>query len=154
VEIGRTNRQDMDKAVCKFGPGGQFVSLWAGGSTNAGGPLGKVLAAITDIVMATFAAEALAQPGPIPTKQEKSVDGSKKPNLGAYAAATAAFKGSGAVSGQAMLFGNNSGAGRAVGHKPQYRIRAYRRSSRKRVVFGTTGQGLLFEDNGKRAKTA
>ncbi len=126
---------DRDKQIeplCKFGPGGDFVSIWPKESIVSSQELPNCLGKLLSSVSKTISTSA------------DSV----------YLAPTTVTKSNRFVSGEPMLFPDDCRISLRTGHKPKPRIRAYRRTAKKRPAFGSSVQGSLFETDFKGAKTA
>ena len=55
---------------------------------------------------------------------------------------------------ETILFPEDTQIHTRTSHKPKHRIRTYRRTAKKSSASRPAGQGLLFDDNFKRIKTA
>ena len=147
--------------ICKFGPGGDFVSAWPGKSwprVQENG-LGRLLAAIGEMMGVIHNAElsvAASVRAEVRSEKEKAEDtvGNIETKEPGYTPSIRIVKGDKRVQSEPMLFADDSGVGGAVRHKPKHRVRAYSRAAKKRVTFGAGGQGTLFEPDFKSAKTA
>jgi len=158
--------------VCRFGPGGDYESVWPGEwmeqatqPKNAIGRLLDVIAGMTDVIRGGRYVEVT---GPIDisdgvtTQENKSYESDERRagiRRGAYAAAGSVAEHNCGVSDQPGLFADDWRAGAAVKHKPNNRIRAHRTTAKKRASVGSAvpfdeGQGTLFELDFKGAKTA
>lgn len=144
--------------VCKFGPGGDFVSVWpaTGGKSAAScsGWLSKLLnklaqAIATEPIGAVRGGERILY-----RKQEfeNALRGSSHEPTDAETATI--IKGDNVFCGGAMLFANDGGTGGRIRYKPKHRIRTYRRAAKKRSSDGLPGQGTLFETDFGSARTA
>jgi len=171
--IGRKMDSRLNKRigpVCKFGPGGDFVSVWPKEPTSflkpAPNRLTKLLNSIAEIINATLGSE-FDSVIEVPTDmapetkrifyQEEKLkyavkDG--KADKPAYPAATTAIKNNLRLSKEPMLFADDCRVGSRTGCKPKHRIRAYRRTAKKRPALSLPGQGSLFEANFRSARTA
>ena len=156
----RLNNSDGGGSPCRFGPGGEFVQNWpseeAKQTTITDNPIGRVLATIAEMIGATIEPNLFGEitdPGNIEvtinkksvTEDSKGAD--KQPHLH-HAPAVGCAKVAWPNGGQATLFADDRRAGRKTGRKSNYRIRAYRGTSRKRANQQIKGQGTLFEING------
>lgn len=130
-----TEKRTRIGPVCKFGPGGDFVSVWPrqlkplfrrsqSRLVRLLGSMGGTIAELFDSEFSTVQIE------------------------------SAGAEGGGGVSSEPMLFADDWRAGRQIRHKPKHRIRAYRRAAKKRAAVEFSGQGTLFEADGKSTKTA
>ncbi|MGB7581408.1 MAG: hypothetical protein WBL85_03045 [Sedimentisphaerales bacterium] len=154
--------------VCRFGPGGDYESVWPGEwmeqatqPKNAIGRLLDVIAGMTDVIRGGD--RCVEVTGPIDIEQENKLYESDERGTGvrrgAYAAAGSVAKHNRGVSDQQGLFADDWRAGAAVKHKPSNRIRTHRTTAKKRTCVGSAvsfdeGQGTLFELDFKGAKTA
>ena len=156
--------------VCRFGPGGDFISVWPGEYNASSQPsssgLGKLLTLLGEMITAVLGSE-LNSPsgvatsvhclaGQIPAEEEKLKHAVRdsRTDEASYSAPTPVIESSGRFQGEPMLFGDDWGTGIGAGRKPKHRIRAYRRTSKKRHAFSLPGQGSLFEADFKSARTA
>ena len=151
-----------DEPVCKFGPGGDFVREWPArkkAPKQKENPLGEVLATIAEILGTTIRPELPAAVDGHwdiginklfkgnPFKEETS-GADNRSNRNDQSASTGSFKSNSNVRAEPLLFADDRRAGRKVKRKPNYRIRTYRSTSKKRVSSQCKGQGTLFEING------
>lgn len=160
-----------NQPLCKFGPGGEFVSIWPGGPERAAHSdtslPGRLLSFVTDIMptlLGAAPAGVLSDPqnGTPPSRglsrrKEKTgyeIRPDDKPHQSLNAPTASTFEDDSHFSGQQLLFADNCGAGLRIGRKPKHNIRAHRTASRKRLAFRIAGQGSLFEPDFKGAKTA
>jgi hypothetical protein len=112
--------------LCKFGPGGDFITAWQPELTKPSGPQEKA----------------------------KDVVANSKTNSTVNSAPDATIEDGRVLSREPMLFPDNSRVSSRIKHKPKYRIRTYRRAAKKRFAFGPSEQGSLFELDFQRARTA
>ena len=156
-----TEFDEFDVPVCRFGPGGDYINDWPGAETQSPNqepnPLGKVLAMIADVMGTTVSGELMIQdPAPLyiegPTEnhllREKQSGAANKPDHTSNAPSTAGSKSDSRPAKESMLFADDSRSCSGAKHKPHHRIRAYRRTPRKRTPRRVEGQGTLFEVNG------
>ncbi len=136
--------------VCKFGPGGDFVSIWPERFAGLYEPLmgepgrhrlARLREALAGVIGLTTEKTAEME------RSGYASDGSRT----AYAGVAAGTEGGGRLRGQAMLFADDS---RAAGHKSKHRVRAYRRAAKKRAALEFGKQGSLFTADSHCAKTA
>jgi hypothetical protein len=152
--------------ICKFGPGGEYVSNWPAvplyNATPQDNPLARVLDTIARMVglspTQSLALQTRRAHDPqiqklIQKRREKNERAAKQ-NSPAYAAPITVVGDDGPFSGKPTLFSDDTGTGFAPQHKPNHRIRASRRPARKRFAGGMLKQGSLFETHLARAKTA
>ena len=149
--------------VCRFGPGGDYESVWPGDwmeqatqPKNAIGRLLDVIAGMTDVLRGGNRCVEVAGPMDIEleNKSYESDERRTSTRRGAYAEAGSVTKHHRGVSEQQGLFADDRRAGGVAGRKPNYRIRAHRAVAKKRACFEPAGQGTLFEPDFKGAKTA
>ena len=154
--------------VCRFGPGGDYESVWPGDwmeqatqPKNAIGRLLDVIAGMTDVLRG--GERCVEVTGPIDIEQENKSYESRSRGVGvwrgAYAEAGSVTKRNRGVSGEPGLFADDWRISSAAKHKPNNRVRAHRATAKKRASLGTAvsfdeGQGTLFELDFKGAKTA
>ena len=128
--------------VCRFGPGGDFVSIWPESSQfqlPSQNRLLKILACLNEIIAGVLGSEfnplsaAAPKAQPIPAAR---FDQSRKSQA------------------QPMLFPDDSRIGLRAAHKPRHRIRAHHRTIKKRPCIDPAEQGLLFAPDIKIARTA
>jgi hypothetical protein len=171
----RTRRQAMAEIetnadpLCKFGPGGDFVSVWQPQAARICGSLNSLAKPLTSIVQ-MFAVLLGSKPGgPLVNMetalacnkstchhQEKVQDGvrSCKTSNSIDAAATATAADGSLFSREPLLFADHCRVGIRVKHKPKHRIRTYRRATKKRAALWLSEQGSLFETDLASARTA
>ena len=144
--------------LCKFGPGGDFVSYWPGGHGGlprpAAGALGSLLSRLAELIRnSNPAAEMPASHNQHPADTEDRKHDDDRPN-GIDAASVATAESDSPFSGEPMLFAHDCRTGKRTAHKPKHRIRAHRRAAKKGASASIPGQGTLFEIDFKGAKTA
>ena len=158
METGRFNNEDMTP-ICKFGPGGEYVSFLPkeyAEIASPNNPLAKALEKIAKIMGTPIKSVSPVSLKPVKIYSMEE-QGESEPNTKSIACIAASVGNSQAdskLSKQQSLFSVDAGACRAGGNKPAYRIRAYRRPARKRTAGKIGRQGTLFDDNLVRAKTA
>jgi hypothetical protein len=160
--------------VCKFGPGGDYVSDWPAvplyTASSAGlNPLGRVLEMIgrmtglssSESGSGGLAAKVRYSADPqikriIQKRREETVRAAEQNGQDGepYAPTIAVVGDDSEVSDEPTLFSDHTGACLRDSNKPYHRIRTSRRSARKRVRWGLPKQGSLFEAHPARAKTA
>ncbi len=158
--------------VCRFGPGGDYETVWPGEwieqatqSKNAIGRLLDVIAGMKDVLRGGSRCVEVNGPMDIDcideqeNKSYESIERGASVRRGSYAAAGSASKLNCGLSKEPGLFADDWRIGTAVKHKPHNRIRAHRAASKKRTIGGSTvsfdpSQGTLFELDFKGAKTA
>ena len=136
---------DADKQfepVCRFGPGGDFVSIWPESSEfqlPSQSRLLKVLACLNEIIGGLLGSEFNQSSAAAPKAQ---------------LIPTARFDQSRKSQAQPMLFPDDSRVGLRAVHKPRLRTRAHRRIVKKRPRINHAEQYLLFAAELKIARTA
>lgn len=165
------NRFENDNTpLCRFGPGGDFTFDWLTQSLNPDQPadnrLDKILASLSEIIAAMLGAGPDARPAEnqkyqqspkhiiFPIGQSKYADKTIKPDKTPHPATASTVKNGSSLPDQQMLFPDDGGDSRRASNKPKYRIRTYRRAAKKKALVGIFGQGSLFDDNLKSARTA
>ncbi len=148
MEIYRDKSKKIEP-LCRFGPGGDFVSVWPKERTVPGRDeqknLSNVLINISDIVnkLLCFKRErisyAIDTNGTTPAPDAET---------------TAVTQSSSEFQGQQMLLSNDWRISVRVGHKPKHHIRTHRRTTKKGVVDIFAGQGSLFATDLQSARTA
>ncbi len=169
MNVKRFNIDDGKQPLCKFGPGGEYVYNWPGENdalaTAGKNPLGRILSALAQIIGATINCELLSEfqsaadaeiknavKGKLP--KEKTESANKKPPKPNYSTTIRGAKANKTFPAQPMLFADNGRTGRRVRNKPANRLRAHRRTSRKKAACKIKGQGTLFEINGTSQSAA
>jgi len=166
MDIESRFSQESFEPICKFGPGGEYVSNWPAGFAGTRqpdlGPLGKVLEKIANLLGRNMNSGLSDAHGDGRTRSlDGAVDNSHMEDskigttTGSFDAK--AVGGSSAhrpVSREAMLFDDCSGVGRGSGRKPHNRVRTHRRAKRKKASFGGSWQGTLFEIDTAGTKVA
>jgi hypothetical protein len=166
-------RYDMDKQrpdlnaeylgpICKFGPGGEYVSNWPMvpqySTACRENPLGSVLEMIARMIGLTSATPPHRYNQPniqkIIQKYREKNERAAKQDSRSYAAPIAVVGDHRSFSVKPTLFGDDTGTRLAAPNKPNHRVRASRRAARKRFSVGMPEQGSLFETHLARAKTA
>jgi hypothetical protein len=158
--------------VCRFGPGGQYLSFWPAGSMefSSGQPwpnnLSKVLGSIARIISATLSPQQLcadviiekncqsAEESSEHKEQTHNAKPNPKPDKSAYTPPNAVIRSNRKFPGEPMLFADDRGTCRRTNNKPKHHIRAYRGTAKKRAGFDIARQSTLFEANLKSQKIA
>ena len=136
---------DADKQfepVCRFGPGGDFVSIWPESSEfqlPSQSRLLKVLACLNEIIGGLLGSE---------FNQSSAATAKTQPTPAVR------FGQSRKSQAQPMLFPDDSRIGLQAAHKPRLQTRAHRRTAKKRPHIDLDKQGLLFAADLKIARTA
>lgn len=165
-----SDKEKQIEPICRFGPGGDFVSVWPTELRESHQPssnrLAKLLGSIAEIIAPLLGSEidsTISTATNIQTTAEKIA--AEKENLEygvkvshadkpAYAAPAPIIKGNRRFSGEPVLFADDWRISIRAGHKPKHSIRAYRRTAKKRSSSDVPGQDSLFETNFKIARTA
>ena len=158
---------ESNEPLCKFGPGGDFVTNWPEGNykrrERIDNPLGRVLGAIADIIGATVKPELISELTHKPdikrlinanTESEDKASAAPKTSQPNHAETISGTKADSTIRGEPMLFADDRGTGRRVRRKPNHRIRAHRRTAKKRSSDKSSGQGTLFDLNAKSQSAA
>jgi len=154
--------------VCRFGPGGDYESVWPGDwmeqatqPKNAIGRLLDVIAGMKDVLRGGNRHIEVTDPMDIETENKSYESDERGAGIrrGTYAATGADVKHNRGVSQQPGLFADDWRISTKVVHKPNNRIRAHRAASKKRITVSSAvsfdpSQGTLFELDYKGAKTA
>jgi len=152
-----------DEPICMFGPGGDYVRAWPGkavGKTDAApaaeNPLRKVLESLADIIGATVniaSIPGIRIEGPQEVgacriineeREENYLATDKQPGTG-NAETTGNTQAHPAVRAAPLLFADDSRVGAGGRRKSNHRIRAHRKTAKKRTAKEIDGQGTLFE---------
>ena len=156
--------------VCRFGPGGDFVSVWPGeffvSGRSSPNRVRKLLTSLSELITLLLGLEPDSTSF-VPTgvrhltdrilaEKEKLKYGVRngKADRRAYTASTAIIESNRQFQSEPMLFTDDWRVGIGVGRKSKHRIRAYRRTAKKKPAFQVQGQGSLFETDFKSARTA
>ncbi len=154
------------RPLCKFGPGGDYVTNWPEGSSDAGeifdNPLTSVLTALGSVINTRMGAKAFNQivTGPEPVKPVFLDNKTEKPESESkishkhHPKTTGNAKGGKKLRKEPMLFGDDCRAGRTPKRKQKHRVRAHRSASPKRANKESPRQGTLFEINRKSGTAA
>ncbi len=154
--------------VCRFGPGGDFVSVWPPEQTLTHRPsmgrLTKFIQSLSHIVPTLLGSTpntvpqelTQTQPPADPVLHRKGLlkYAVKKIDKPAHTASATAINSHKLFSDQSILFPDDGRISIRTGHKPKHRIRAYRRTAKKTPPLDLAGQGSLFESDFKSARTA
>ena len=155
---------ETNTPVCRFGPGGDFFTDWPARVTkDSPQSIGSVLAAIAKMLDTVITTKLLQNStiekinlaiknADLTVNMEDEIDVNKSDESDAQTAPGAQTDRKSPA--EPMLFGNASGAGRPVRHKPVNGVRAHRRPKRKRASFSTVRQGSLFEPYPESSKVA
>ena len=163
------NPNESNQPLCRFGPGGDFVSEWPAGAQildNHAGGLTKVLNSISDIITGLLGSqpdettlisnEIKGCDATTPCRKEESEYAIEHTDIEnrTYTPTITIIKGNRRFPGKQMLFADDWRAGSGNENKPKHHIRTHRRTAKKRPSGSLPGQGSLFETDFKGAKTA
>jgi hypothetical protein len=151
--------QDFQNPLCKFGPGGDYVTAWPDVpvlSAPQEDQLSKVLETLAGIIGVSSPARPSYQQSKYPVIKYRQEWLKREHQLSnpTYPAPAPAFKIDSCKPDPSGLFSNDQGNGVATSDKQNDRFRASRRTARKRSHTGIAQQGSLFETYTARAKTA
>lgn len=146
--------------VCRFGPGGDFSSVWPPQSQpplvrRSVSEVGKkqpvkLLGRLNEIITTLLGSTC----GLATSKENLEYVVESSSGKPAYSSPTAVIKSDSRFSGRPLLFPDDCRIGLGADNKPKHHIRAYRRTAKKRPAVTFAGHGSLFETNFKSAKTA
>ncbi len=151
--------------ACKFGPGGEYLSVWPVSPPPcvdpSAGHLTRVLASVAEIVgvlSGTRRTSSVIAPSdqPVSGCQEKTTDAAERdrhhrrfdPQAASGAPAHRRFP------RQSLLFPDDSRVSGETESESKHRVRAPKRAAKKIVAHNFPGQGSLFEIDVPRTKTA
>ncbi len=156
-------------AVCRFGPGGDYTSVWPGQTETPDlgpSPLLGVLRSLAELAglcigpgvgslqsVAEFP-PAVGHPIQFPKERvihERAIQSSRPPH---DAASTPASRRHRRVKARQLLLPYDHGTGQAPQPQPKYHLRAHSAAPRKRPSFRGAGQSTLFDANQRSARTA
>jgi len=148
--------------VCKFGPGGDFISIWPRKFLSfyerrrtMAAKLRDVLAGVMELLVGSEPSGAAAEHGPATSSAGQHICGFVANDYGPAEPGMAGItRSTGRLQTQTLLFADDFRAAGAGGHKPGRRIRAYRRAAKKKIHLKFSHQATLFEADRKGAKTA
>jgi hypothetical protein len=131
--------------VCKFGPGGDFVSNWPPKPQPANKQPVTLLSQLNEIITVFLG-----------STSKENLDYVVESSTGgpSYSSPTAVIKSNSHFSGWPMLFADDCGNGSGNVNKPKHHVRAHHRTAKKRPAVTFAGRGTLFESDFKSAKTA
>jgi hypothetical protein len=158
-------QSDDNLPLCRFGPGGEFVTNWSGKKVSkvSHRPIGSLLKTIAQMLDAVITEELLQnstiekinlaiQNSDSTINTENKID-FYKPNE-SNAPAAPGPETDKQLQEEPMLFDHAAGTCRPVGHKPNHSFRTRRGAKRKRTAFSQSWQGSLFEHYDQSAKVA
>ena len=158
---------DKPAPLCKFGPGGDFVSSWPGvvpeGTVWRAGPVRRMLGMIGECIGAIISPELFSElSGAVDVEikefevlaKEKLSNAVDEPKGRDNAPSVGGTCDNLKIRGQAMLFADDCGTGKRAKRKPHHRVRTHRRVAKKKTRDEITGPGTLFETYGKSTTAA
>jgi hypothetical protein len=142
--------------VCRFGPGGDFVSVWPPQSQPPKKQPVTLLSPQNEIITTLLGSTSLVRAKCPAVARKENLEYVVESSTGkpAYSAPTAAIKSDSRFSGRPLLFADDCRIGLGADNKPKHHIRAYRRTAKKRPAISFAGHGSLFETDFKSARTA
>lgn len=155
--------------LCKFGPGGDFIAAWQptlSESSSSSNWLTKVLTFMLEPLAlllglkpsgpSAHAGQAVAAHEFTARDEQRVPNGVRNIRVDRTfdAAPTATAAADCLFSGQPSLFPDHRRVGLRIRHKPQHRVRTYRRTAKKRPALWLPEQGSLFEIDLASARTA
>ena len=153
------DRINNDGALCRFGPGGEYLYDWPPSNYQYKLPvqdkLTRVLMTISGMIgdFVKYPPDVVDRSGATET-----VSGDLKYEKAALfatnASSAANIKSHQHVPKQQMLFSDNCGVGKSDINKPKHNIRTHRKIAKKRSALHIAGQSTFFDDNFKSAKSA
>jgi hypothetical protein len=156
---------EANPPLCRFGPGGSYVTNWpAGTSVASKKPIASVLDTISKMLDTVINEELLQnstvekihaaiQNAQLPDFMEDEIEFDKSNDVNATT--VSGLKTGGQFKKlQPMLFDYASGTCEHSGNKQNNSIRAHRRLKRKRPAFSRPWQGTLFEPYIQSVKVA
>lgn len=156
------------KAVCRFGPGGDFVCLWPKGpmqqQESSAGRLSKLLSYLSEIISAVLGSEFEGREAKapniqsstenVPRRRKDSGHALKNSKTNTYPSSVRIIKNGRLFESEPRLFADDWRISGRGGHKPKHHIRAYQRTAKKRSALVLCWQGSLFGTERASAKTA
>ena len=148
--------------LCRFGPGGDFVSDWPMEPLSQEqigiGPIGKTLSKLAEIIGAVIAPELIGQIKEANILQvnnlKENIESAHCTSGDNHAETTSNAKANQTVSAEPILFGDDTGISSPVRRKPNNRVRTRRSVKRKSVAASRPWQGTLFETYGPSTQVA
>ena len=165
--IQEKNRET--EPLCKFGPGGDFVSVWqpeTPESFEQFNPLKKLSASIIEVAAILLGynltnhhnliIKTCGSGEPKLHHKEEMKNGLKfnRVHRATDPAPAPVAQDDSRLPAEPMLFPDFSRNGIRIRHQPKHRIRTYRRAAKKRPVMRFAKQSSLFEDQFKSARIA
>jgi hypothetical protein len=146
------------RPLCKFGPGGDYVSTWPGNgksySEKNNNALSKVLSTVASILGAVIKADMLSEmetqveteAAIIAKLAEDKIAGKyEQPEPTDNTTSTCGTKSDSLLRKEPLLFGDDCGISNTAKRKSNHRVRTHRRTTRKKAAQWDKGQGTLFE---------
>jgi hypothetical protein len=163
-----TRKNEQIEPICRFGPGGDYVSFWPGQAIELSGffatRVGKIIHSANEVLHALVGCgfDLNSSQGCGRQIQEQFTQEKEKTEYGlgydtgrtAYAPSITTVKGDSPVSEEPMLFSDDRRIIFPAGHKPKHRIRTSRRAAKKRISFELPSQSSLFEPDLQSARIA
>ncbi len=145
---GKSNRQP--EPLCKFGPGGDFISTWPALTYKmTKNPLAKLIDSLGEITAAITGSR------PNISIEESFLYADKaNDDQSAYTPSVTATKSDSVVPGEPLLFPDDFRIGRDLKHQSKHRLRAYRRTAKKESAVSLPGQSSLFAADLRSARSA
>jgi hypothetical protein len=156
----KPDKKRQAEPICKFGPGGDFVSAWQPKPSERAEAVAKLLSSSVKAFAAAFGlkrATTLVRPDEQTDRHmEKPNDAIENgtTNDSTYTASAPATANDSSFSAEPLLFPDLVRDGIRIKHKPKHRIRASRRTAKKGAAFRIPKQGSLFEGQFTRARIA
>lgn len=161
-------RNRETEPLCKFGPGGDFVSVWQPELPNSSEQncVEKLFASTIEIAtvllgykrtnpyISLINTSSSGEPVLRHKEDKKNAVKFNRIHHPAHAASARITPDDSRISAEPMLFPDVGGNGCRIKHQPKHRIRTYRRAAKKRPVMRFAKQSSLFEDQFKSARIA
>lgn len=134
--------------ICRFGPGGEYVSVWpaapAGPAERPQNALAGLLNVLAGMIDALRGSPGTQRKPYYVSNDERAADSSTG----------SVVENNHRVSGQRWLFADDWRTGRTIRHKPHHCIRAHRAVAGKRICIGSAESRTLFDADCEVARTA
>jgi hypothetical protein len=157
------------EALCKFGPGGEYTSVWPFGSDDpilaAENKLSKVLKIISKLMQnqpainieqklqsLNISEDVILES--VLENEEESVTQNVRQNKQHNAAPDTTVEGNSGIQDQRMLFSVDNRLVKSSGNKQKHNVRTHHRASKKRTACRYSAQGSLFGADFEVAKSA
>ena len=153
---------EKNMPLCRFGPGGDFVSDWPmeplGQEQIEVGSIGKTLSKIAEIIGVVIAPELMGQMEEanilLGNNFKEDIESVHYASGDDHAETTSNAGADQTVSTEPTLFRNDTGISQSLRSKPNNRVRARRSVKRKRAAASRPWQGTLFETYGPSTQVA